>query len=150
MAIEVQRYPDKGDPHVVEATEETLIVELPDEDEEDIEFQVGDDGNVIPMPDIEEVQDLEHNMNLTEVMDESGLREVSAERMAAFQEDKESREEWLQTFADGLDLLGIKMEERDTPFPGASGVTHPLLSEAATQFQAQAYKELWQSRSRSS
>ena len=142
MAIEVQRYPDKGEPLVVEATEETLIVELPDEDEEDIEFQVGDDGNVVPMPDIEEVQDLEHNMNLTEVMDESGLREVSAELMAAFQEDKESRDEWLQTFADGLDLLGIKMEERDTPFPGASGVTHPLLSEAATQFQAQAYKEL--------
>ena len=52
------------------------------------------------------------------------------------------RDEWLQTFSDGLDLLGIKSEERDTPFPGASGVTHPLLAEAATQFQAQAYKEL--------
>ena len=59
-----------------------------------------------------------------------------------FDEDEESRREWLETFTKGLDLLGIKTEDRTEPFPGASGVHHPLLAESVAQFQAQAYKEL--------
>jgi len=139
MAIEAQRYPKRDNPITQEAE---LIVELEDTtDDEGVEFQVGANGQMLPMTDTEALE-TEHNSNLATVLDPDSLSEISGELIAAFEEDKESRDEWLQTFSDGLDLLGIKSEERDMPFPGASGVTHPLLSEAATQFQAQAYKEL--------
>ena len=143
MAIEVQRFPNQGSPLLAEEEEE-LIVELPEEDlsEGGVEFQVGDNGEMLPMPEMAAMQDQEHNMNLAQVLEQSSLGEISSELVGAFEEDKESRSEWLTTFSDGLNLLGIKSEERDTPFPGASGVTHPLLAEAATQFQAQAYREL--------
>jgi len=59
-----------------------------------------------------------------------------------YEEDVESRKDWYETFKDGLDLLGIKSDPRSEPFEGSSGVYHPLLAEAVTQFQAQAYKEL--------
>ena len=55
---------------------------------------------------------------------------------------KSSRKEWEDSYVKGLDLLGFKYEDRTQPFEGASGVTHPVLGEAVTQFQAQAYKEL--------
>jgi hypothetical protein len=139
MAIEVQRYPKQENPIT---SEEEIVVELEDStDDGGVEFQVGADGQMLPMEDTEALE-TEHNSNLALVLDSSSLSEISGELIGAFEEDKESRDEWLQTFSDGLDLLGIKSEERDMPFPGASGVTHPLLSEAATQFQAQAYKEL--------
>jgi hypothetical protein len=60
----------------------------------------------------------------------------------AYEEDTESRSQWQEAYTKGLDLLGIKYSERSQPFEGASGVTHPLISESVTQFQAQAYKEL--------
>ena len=139
MAIEVQRYPKQENPIT---SEEEIVVELEDStDDGGVEFQVGANGQMLPMEDTEALE-TEHNSNLALVLDPSSLSEISGELIGAFEEDKESRDEWLQTFSDGLDLLGIKSEERDMPFPGASGVTHPLLSEAATQFQAQAYKEL--------
>ena len=139
MAIEAQRYPKKENPIT---SEEELVVELEEaNDDGSVEFQIGANGQMLPMEDTEALE-TEHNSNLAVVLDPSSLSEISSELTAAFEEDKESRDEWLQTFTDGLDLLGIKSEERDMPFPGASGVTHPLLSEAATQFQAQAYKEL--------
>ena len=139
MAIEAQRYPKKENPIT---SEEELVVELEEaNDDGGVEFQVGTNGEMLPVDDTEALE-TEHNSNLALVLDPSELGEISGELIAAFEEDKESRDEWLQTFSDGLDLLGIKSEERDTPFPGASGVTHPLLAEAATQFQAQAYKEL--------
>ena len=139
MAIEVQRYPKRDNPIT---SEEEVVVELEDStDDGGVEFQVGANGQMLPMEDAAALE-TEHNSNLALVLDPSSLSEISGELIRAFEEDKESRDEWLQTFSDGLDLLGIKSEERDMPFPGASGVTHPLLSEAATQFQAQAYKEL--------
>ena len=61
---------------------------------------------------------------------------------ASYNEDLDSRDEWEETYVKGLDLLGLKTEERTTPFEGASGITHPMISESVTQFQAQAYKEL--------
>ena len=143
MAIEAQRFSAQGEPSLP-TEEEQLIVELPEEDLSDggVEFQVDQNGEMLPMMDAPEMQAEEHNMNLTQALEDSSLGEISGDLIGAYQEDKDSREEWLTTFANGLDLLGIKSEERDTPFPGASGVTHPLLAEAATQFQAQAYKEL--------
>ena len=139
MAIEAQRYPKKENPIT---SEEELVIELEEaNDDGGVEFQVGSNGEMLPVDDTEALE-TEHNSNLALVLDPSELGEISNELIAAFEEDKESRDEWLTTFADGLDLLGIKTEERQMPFPGASGVTHPLLAEAATQFQAQAYKEL--------
>ena len=81
-------------------------------------------------------------MNLAEVLDSSSLQTLASELVDAFEQDKESRKDWLDVFTKGLELLGIQTEEREEPFPGATGVHHPLLSEAVTQFQAQAYKEL--------
>jgi len=83
-----------------------------------------------------------HNDNLAEFLGEDYLREISSDLRASFEDDMESRSEWEETYTQGLDQLGVKYDERTQPFQGASGVTHPLISESVTQFQAQAYKEL--------
>jgi hypothetical protein len=70
------------------------------------------------------------------------LSKISIDLCALFEADKSGRSDWEQMYAKGLDLLGLKMEERTKPFRGASGTTHPLLTEAIVQFQAQATKEL--------
>ncbi len=81
--------------------------------------------------------------NLAEYLDDSILGELATELVSSYEEDLESRKEWEDTYVNGLELLGAKMEkERSEPFEGASAVTHPLVSESVTQFQAQAYKEL--------
>ena len=83
-----------------------------------------------------------HNANLAEIMEEGALASLASELQAKVKEDLESRSDWEEAIAKGLNLLGINYEDRSNPFLGASGVTHPLLSEATTQFQAQAYKEM--------
>jgi hypothetical protein len=80
--------------------------------------------------------------NLAEFLDEGTLGELSTELRGFYEDDLESRSEWEEAYVKGLDLLGIKYEDRTTPFEGASGITHPLIAESVTQFQAQAYKEL--------
>jgi hypothetical protein len=89
-----------------------------------------------------EVEEYRHDANLAEVLDDDVLGELSSDLRAKFRDDVESREDWEEAIAKGLGLLGINYEDRSEPFLGASGVTHPLLSEAVTQFQAQAYKEM--------
>lgn len=89
-----------------------------------------------------EVETYEHDANLAEVLDDSILGELSSELREFYESDQESRSEWEDGYTKGLDLLGIKYEERTQPFQGASGVTHPLIAESVTQFQAQSYKEL--------
>jgi len=89
-----------------------------------------------------EAEAYDHMANLAEVIDEAVLGEISSELRGLYEEDMESREEWEEGYTKGLDLLGIKYKERTQPFEGASGVTHPLIAESVTQFQAQAYKEL--------
>ena len=89
-----------------------------------------------------EAQQYDHNANLAEIMDDGDLGEISSDLRGLYEEDMESREEWQEAYTKGLDLLGIKYQERTQPFDGASGVTHPLIAESVTQFQAQAYKEL--------
>jgi hypothetical protein len=84
----------------------------------------------------------DHSANLAEVLDEDVLGSLSSDLRSKFREDVESREDWEEAISKGLGLLGINYEDRSEPFLGASGVTHPLLSEAVTQFQAQAYKEM--------
>jgi hypothetical protein len=83
-----------------------------------------------------------HTDNLAEYLDDGYLGEISSDLRASYEDDLDSRSEWEETYTKGLDQLGVKYEERTVPFEGASGVTHPLISESVTQFQAQAYKEM--------
>ena len=94
------------------------------------------------MGDEEQLQPPAHNSNLAEMLDDGYLGEISSDLRASYEEDLESRSEWEETYTKGLDQLGVNYEERTQPFEGASGVTHPLIAESVTQFQAQAYKEL--------
>ena len=80
--------------------------------------------------------------NLAEGMDERQLGQLASELITDYRKDKESRGDWEKAYTSGLDLLGFKYNDEGQPFKGASGVTHPLLAESVTQFQAQAYKEL--------
>jgi hypothetical protein len=80
--------------------------------------------------------------NLAEELPDRELSRIASEIMEEFDANKASRQEWEDAYANGLELLGFNYEERTQPFRGASGVTHPLLAEAATQFQAQAFNEL--------
>ena len=88
----------------------------------------------------EEVQ--EFYSNLAEDMDERILSRIAGELLADYKKDKESRGDWEKSYTSGLDLLGFKYNNEGGPFQGASSVTHPMLAESVTQFQAQAYKEL--------
>ncbi len=80
--------------------------------------------------------------NLAEEIPDRELMRISSELLGEFDANRASRQEWEDAYKDGLELLGFTYEERTQPFRGASGVTHPLLAEAATQFQAQAFNEL--------
>ena len=84
----------------------------------------------------------EHDSNLADFVDETELEKISSDLLSDYLNDKETRKDWEEGYTQGLDLLGFKYEDRSQPFQGASGVTHPLLAESVTQFQAQAYKEL--------
>ena len=83
-----------------------------------------------------------HFDNLADILPDDVLEPVGNEMVQNYMDYKGSRKEWEQSYKTGLDLLGFKYENRTEPFQGASGATHPVLAEAVTQFQAQAYKEL--------
>lgn len=84
----------------------------------------------------------EFDANLAEEMPERELQRIASDLLAEYEANKASRQDWEDAYTNGLELLGFTYEERTQPFRGASGVTHPLLAEAATQFQAQAFNEL--------
>ena len=90
----------------------------------------------------EESPQEDFNSNLADDMDERALKDMGMELIEEYKKDKSSRKEWEDAYIKGLDLLGTKYQEVSKLFKGASGVTHPLLAESVTQFQAQAYKEL--------
>ena len=86
---------------------------------------------------------MDFNANLVEFIDESTLQKIASDLLSSVKSDKQSRSEWEKTYTDGLKYLGMKFDEsRSQPFEGSSGVIHPILAEAVTQFQAQAYKEM--------
>ena len=106
-------------------------------------FEMQEDGSAILGQTDSEEMETGFDSNLAEVIDPSDLRTISNELVAGIEKDKGSREDWESTYTDGLKYLGMKFDaERSEPFAGASGVIHPLLGEAVTAFQAQAYKEL--------
>ena len=132
-------------------------VELPNEEEMDVSVQeeVSDKGpvEVTPEEDGGATIDFEpgainipgtesHFDNLADILPDDVLSPIGGDMVANYLDYKASRKEWEQSYTNGLDLLGFKYENRSEPFQGASGATHPVLAEAVTQFQAQAYKEL--------
>lgn len=108
----------------------------------DIEVVIDDDGGATVEIGEDAGNEVDFYANLAEVIEPEELSRVAIEVSALFEADKSSRSDWEQMYAKGLDLLGLKLEERTKPFRGASGVTHPMLTEAIVQFQAQAFKEL--------
>jgi hypothetical protein len=113
-------------------------IEIEIEDPEEVTIRAGDMEIEID-PDAEE--DDGFNDNLAEDMDEGVLTELAGDLLGEFEEDLSSRKDWIQTYVDGLELLGMKVEDRTEPWPGACGVYHPLLSEALVKFQAETMME---------
>ena len=105
-------------------------------------FEQLDDGTLVFGAVAPPLEDTDFYANLAEVIDDQELNVIKNDLMGNVQADKSSREDWEQTYRDGLEYLGMKYEERSAPFEGASGVMHPLLAESVTQFQAQAYNEI--------
>jgi hypothetical protein len=92
---------------------------------------------------VPEMPQATHDENLVEYIDRSDLSTLAGDVLSSIKADKESRSDWEKTYVDGLKYLGMRFDDtRSQPFEGASGVIHPILAEAVTQFQAQAYKEL--------
>ena len=127
----------------IEKNNETVVTEE-DKVEETVEQPDGlpVDVTIEGEETIEERPQDNFNANLAETMDERVLKSMASDLMQEYKKDKLSRKEWEETYIKGLDLLGTKYSEVTRPFKGASNVTHPLLAESVTQFQAQAYKEL--------
>ena len=96
----------------------------------EIELEPGDDG-----------EEGEFNENLADMLDEGQLTELAGDLIGEYDEDISSRKDWIQTYVDGLELLGMKVEDRTEPWPGACGVYHPLMSEALVKFQAETMME---------
>ena len=102
-----------------------------------------EDGSAVLAPEDTFVPDTSFDSNLAESLDEDILNRIANDLIDGINKDKSSRQDWESTYVDGLKYLGMKFDdERSEPFQGASGVIHPLLGEAVTNFQAQAYKEL--------
>jgi hypothetical protein len=117
-------------------------IEIEIEDPEAV--RIGIDGQ--PILEIEEVEvEDDFNANLAEDMEDGELTELCGDLLGEFEEDLSSRKDWMQTYVDGLELLGLKIEERTEPWPGACGVYHPLLSEALVKFQAETIMETFPS-----
>ena len=116
----------------------------PEQEGPDLEIEIEDPESVnIKTGDMEielepgDEDDDEFNANLADEMDEKELTELVGDLLGEFDEDISARKDWIQTYVDGLELLGLKVEDRTEPWPGACGVYHPLLSEALVKFQAE-------------
>ena len=112
-------------------------IEIEIEDPERVSIETG--GLEIVIEPGEE--DDEFSANLVEEMDEGDLAQVVGDLLGDYETDVSSRKDWMQTYVDGLELLGMKIEERTEPWPGACGIVHPLLSEALVKFQSETIME---------
>jgi hypothetical protein len=121
-------------------TEEDMVgdIEIEIEDPESVSIGIGD--LEIDIEPNDEVMD-DFDVNLAEYMDESELQSLAGDLLSDFEDDIDARKDWMQTYVDGLELLGMKIEERSEPWEGACGVYHPLLSEALVKFQAETIME---------
>ncbi len=120
-----------------EPTREELISDAAQILVNENEVLVGDELVEQPMP------QMDFNSNLVEFISEDVAKKLASDLTSSIKGDKQSRSEWEKTYKEGLEYLGMKFDEqRSQPFEGSSGVVHPILAEAVTQFQAQAYKEM--------
>jgi len=117
--------------------EPALEIEI--EDPESVTIGAGDMEIILEPGDDDE--EGEFNENLAEILDEGQLTELAGDLIGEFEEDISSRKDWMQTYVDGLELLGMKVDDRTEPWPGACGVYHPLMSEALVKFQAETMME---------
>ena len=129
---------------IPDSSDNDVMAMIQAEDVGEIEITSEDDGGVIIDfdPTDQRGDNVEFDANLAEEMPERELSRISSELLGEFDANKAGRQDWEEAYSSGLELLGFNYEERTQPFRGASGVTHPLLAEAATQFQAQAFNEL--------
>lgn len=141
MAIEKQMTPFEVEDDV---QEEAVQVEIVNPEAVSVETE---DGGIIIDFEGEVTEELlgseGHDQNLAEVIDEDVLQSMASELIADFKADQESRSDWSKAYVKGLDLLGMKVEDRQQPWAGASGVFHPILTEAVVRFQAQAMGEIF-------
>jgi hypothetical protein len=123
-----------------EPEEISIEIENPDS----VVVETEDGGMLIDFdPDLMEGLSPDFDSNLAEFMDDGELRSLAKELMSLARSDKESRKDWEETYIKGLEQLGMKIEDRSTPWPGACGVQHPVLSEAVVRFQAQTITEIF-------
>ena len=141
MAIEKPMEPSDLDIEGTDAEEVEVQIVNPDA----VSIDTGDGGMIIDFEGslTEELVGPEHDANLAEFIDEAVLQSMASELVGDFESDRESRRDWARAYVKGLDLLGMKIEERSQPWQGASGVFHPVLTEAVVRFQAQAMGELF-------
>ena len=123
---------------IEEAAIDEQAIEIEIEDPEKVTIGIGDTEIVI---DPDAMPDEEFNKNLAEDLDEKYMATLSSDLLEDFTNDLNSRKDWLETYVDGLELLGLKIEERSEPWEGACAVYHPLLSEALVKFQAETMME---------
>ena len=136
MSIEKSLYEAPVGLEALDAEEPDMEIEI--EDPEAVKIITGDlEIDIEP----KEPSDDDFDANLAEYISEKELVQVIGDLVSDFEEDISSRKDWMQTYVDGLELLGMKIEERTEPWPGACGVYHPLLSEALVKFQAETIME---------
>jgi hypothetical protein len=136
MAIEKGLYQAPQGIEALAQQEPDIEIEIEDPEE----VNIGVDGMEISLePEVETADDFD--ANLAEYMSESELASVVGDLMGEYEADVASRKDWIQTYVDGLELLGLKIEERTEPWEGACGVFHPILSEAVVKFQAEMIME---------
>ena len=144
MAIEKQMTPFEVDEALDDVQGEAVQVEIVNPEAVSVETE---DGGIIIDFEGEMTEELlggeGHDQNLAEVIDEDVLKSMASELVADFKADQESRSDWAKAYVKGLDLLGMKVEDRQQPWAGASGVFHPILTEAVVRFQAQAMGEIF-------
>ena len=122
------------------AEEVTVAIENPDS----VAIETDDGGMIIDFdPDSSPMGMEDFNSNLADYMSDTNLNEIGAELISQFEADKDSRSEWEESYVKGLDQLGLKIEDRTTPWAGACGVFHPMLSEAVVRFQSQSIAEMF-------
>ena len=143
MAIEKEPNTIPNSQNTLEGTEDMQVAIEAIEEAGQEDFEMQEDGSAV-LGGMEDMPlDTDFDSNIAELLDDDTLNGIAIELNAGIEKDKSSREDWEKTYTDGLKYLGMKFDqERSEPFEGASGVIHPLLGEAVTNFQAQAYKEL--------
>ncbi len=121
--------------------EDALVIGIDNPDAVSIETEDG--GMLIDFQPELEADEIPFDANLAEHIDEHILDAIGSELQSAYEDDKASRRDWEEAYMAGLDQLGLKVEDRTTPWPGACGVHHPLLAEAVVRFQSQAISEIF-------